>query len=240
MYRYVSVDLTAIRKRLAPSTIYAWVPAQVIRFSECRPKELYIVDCFFSSLIDNPYTSLILLRKIPKPKNVKISDIPSVDVRRLNAECRDFVSDLNRIVNDVMANNYSNLYELLDTVSEYRDMEIAVRYFIRTRKYVIKAEQIRELDRRLAVRIAEKLVRRLCLYDEKERKRLFTPANIDKYYVLIYIDPTQYTSGIALGKDLIEVKTYLKLIKKMNLEDLFFLKSQELSPDTHYQNQLHS
>lgn len=234
MYRYIYTDIELVKKKLSPKTVFAWVPVQVIKFSECRPKELYIVDCFFRTLIENPYVSVMLLRKIPKPKNLRHYDQPPTDVKKIDVECRDVVNDLRQIVNDVALQNYSKLYELLDSITEYKDTEFTIRFFLRTRRYVISAEKMREVDRRLATRIVEKLMNRLCLYDKKASSKLFTPIGIEKHYALIYIDPMLRVSGIAIGKHLIEVKTYLKLIKKYNLEKLFSIEPLEHSPSTPY------
>lgn len=232
MYRYVYTDVEFIKRKLSPKAVFAWVPVQLIKFSECRPKELYIVDCFFRTLIENPYVSIMLLRKIPKPKNIKYYDYPPTDIKKIDAECKDVVNDLRQVVNDVAVQNYSRLYELLDSITEYKDTEFTIRFFLRTRRYVISAEKMREADRRIATRIVEKLMDRLCLYDRKASSKLFTPVGSEKHYALVYIDPLLRVSGMAIGKHLIEVKTYLKLIKKYNLEKLFSVEPLEHSLGT--------
>ncbi|MEM3980795.1 MAG: hypothetical protein QXF79_06030 [Ignisphaera sp.] len=234
MYKYIYTDIESIKRKLSPKTVFAWVPAQVIKFSGCRPKELYIVDCFFRTLIENPYVSVMLLRKIPKPKDLKHYDYPPMDIKKIDAECKDIINDLRQVVNDVVIRDYSKLYELLDSITEYKDTEFTIRFFLRTRRYVISAEKMKEVDRRLAIKIVEKLMDRLCLYDKKASTKLFMPIDIEKQYALIYLDPLLRVSGMAIGKHLIEVKTYLKLIKKYNLEKLFSLESLEHSPDSPY------
>jgi hypothetical protein len=233
MYRYLQADIAIARKKLSPKAIYVWVPVQVIHFSECRPKELYIVDCYFRSLIDNPYLSVLLLRKIPKLKDVKYSDIQTIDVKKIYCECRDVVGDLRRIVDDVDNRDFSKLFELLDYITEYKDVEFTTRVFFRTRRYVIRAEQIKEMDRRLATKITEKLMNRLCLYDSKEKSKKYTSIAVEKFYALLYLDPILGTSGILIGKHLIEVKTYLKIIKKLDLGKEFSLDYSEPQKDMH-------
>lgn len=233
MYRYLYVDRSQLKKRLTPKTTYVWIPAQVLRFSECKPKELFIVDCFFRNLIDNPYISLILLRKIPKPKEVIAYETPPIDAKKIDAECKDIVGDFYRIVDEVISRNFEKLLKLVDTITEYKDVEFTVRYFIRARRYVIKAEKLREIDKRIAVRSTERIMNHLCLYNKKENTKSFTSVNIDKYYVLAYIDPLLQTSGLVIGKHFVEVNTYLKLVKKLSLGDLFDLEYPEPSVGTH-------
>lgn len=224
MYMYVHPNLESAKKKLSPKAVYAWVPIQILRFSECRPKELYVVDCYFRTLIDNPYLSVVLMRKIPRAKDVKLSDIPPVEAKKLDAECKDVVADLRQVLDDVSTNNYSKLFELLDHITEYKDIEFTTRVFLRTRRYIIRAEQVKELDRRLATKITEKLMNKLCLYNSKEKTKMFTPINIEKYYGLMYLDPILGTSGLLIGKHLIEVKTYLKIVKKHNLGSTFSIE----------------
>lgn len=227
MYKYMHADIKFAKKKLSPKTVFTWIPVQILRFSECRPKELYVVDCYFRTLVNNPYISVMLLRKIPKPKNLKFSELSSVEAKRIDVECKDIVEDLRYVVNDISMKNYGKLYELLDYITEYKDVEFATRFFLRTRRYVIKAEQLRELDRKLATRITEKLMNRLCLYNSKENTKLYTPITIEHHYALMYLDPILETSGMLIGKHLIEVKTYLKIIKKLNLGTAFSLEFKE-------------
>lgn len=229
MYRYVYVDKVQLKKKFTPKAAYVWVPAQVLRFSECKPKELFIVDCLFRNLIDNPYMSLILLRKISKPKELIAYETPPIDAKKVDAECRDVLGDFYRIVDEVVSGNFEKLLKLIDTITEYRDVEFTVRYFIRAKRYVVKAEKLREIDKRIAVRSTERIMNYLCLYNKKENTKRFTSVNTDKYYVLAYIDPLLQISGLAIGRRFIEINTYLKLIKKLNLGDLFGLESPEPS-----------
>lgn len=234
MYRYLYVERSQLKKRFTPKAKYVWIPAQVLRFSECKPKELFIVDCFFRNLIDNPYTSLILLRKIPKPKDVVAYEAPPIDAKKIDAECKDIVGDFYKIVDEVISRNFEKLLKLIDTITEYKDVEFTVRYFIRARKYTIKAEKLKEIDKRIAIRSTERIMNNLCLYNKKENTRSFTSVHIDKYYVLAYIDPLLQTSGLAIGRHFVEINTYLKLIKKLNLRDLFGLEYPEPSADIHH------
>lgn len=218
--RYLYVDPPSLKKNLSPEAVYIWIPVQLVKFADCNPKELYIVDCFFSSLVNNPYASLMFLRKIPKPKNIKITDTPSIEAKKVSSECRDVMRDFNDIIDSIITNNYEKLYDLLDITSEYKDVEFTVRRFFRSKKYVVKAETVREMDRRLAIDITKKLMSKLCMYNEKEHKRVFTSVTTERCYALAYIDPVLRLSGIALGKKFIEIKTYLKFTEKLDLEKL--------------------
>ncbi|MEM1682768.1 MAG: hypothetical protein QXG46_00755 [Ignisphaera sp.] len=230
--RYLYIDKNTLVKKLTPRATYTWIPVQIIRFRECRPKELYIVDCFFRSRVDDPYISLILLRKLPK--KIRIVDQAPLDVKKIVCECKDVIIDLTSIVRDIIMKDYSKLYSMLDFISEYRDIEIATRFFLRTKKYVIKAEQIKKMDRKLAVRVTESLMDRVCLYDKKENKELYTPIDIEYAYALMYIDPVIGTSGLAVENKLIEIKTYTKLVKKLSLENQFSLEPLTPSSDMHH------
>jgi len=233
MYRYIYADINTAKKKLTPKAVYVWLPVQILRFTECRPKELYIVDCYFRSVIDNPYMSILLLRKIPRPKDIKYNDTPPFEAKKIDCECRDVVGDLKEVVDDINTKVFNKLFELLDYITEYKDVEFSSRFFLRTRRYVIRAEQVRELDRRLAMKITEKLMNRLCLYDSKERLKQFTPIAIEKFYTLIYLDPVLRESGMLIGKHLVEVKTYLKIIKKLNLGNTFSLEFVEPTSSEH-------
>lgn len=225
--RYIYVDKNIITKKSTPKTIYTWIPVQIIKFKECRPKDIYVVDCFFRTQIENPYVSLTLMRKLPR--NINIVDQSSMNFKKIVCECKDIVFDFMSIAKDVVTKNYDKLYNLLDLISEYKDVEIISRFFLRTRRYVIKAEQIKKMDRKIAVKITEKLMDRICFYNKKENREQFTPIEIERVYALMYIDPILNISGLIVNKKFIEIKTYIKFIKKLNLENQFFLKSQELS-----------
>uniref|UniRef100_A0A7C2V8Z6 Uncharacterized protein n=1 Tax=Ignisphaera aggregans TaxID=334771 RepID=A0A7C2V8Z6_9CREN len=236
MYQFLYTDVEFLKKKnkLAPESVLAWVPAQVIRFTECRPKELYIVDCFFSSLLDNPYISMLLLRKIPKTRDLKTYSSPPVEAVRLSASCRDVIGDFYQIAKNVISKEFGKLFELLDTIFEYRDIEFTVRRFFKVKKHVIKAEEVKEMDVRISTRIAEKLVDRLCLYDKKSNTINPAPINVERYNVLVYIDPDLLTSGIAVGRHVLEVKAYARFIKKFNLYSLFSLRPPKLSTSIHH------
>lgn len=226
MYKYLDVNISILRKKLSSKAIYIWIPAQVIRFPSCKPKDAYIIDCFFRSFIENPYLSIILLRKIPSKTNPL--DIAPIDTKTLDSECKDVINDFRYIADEVVTKSYKRLHELIDSLYEYKDIEFVVKYFIRVKKYTIKGSHIREIDKRIAIQVTENLMNKLCLYNKKENKKLSTPITIEKYYVLVYIDPVLYVSGIAIGNKLIEIKTYLNLIKKLSLGHLFAL--QPLKP----------
>ena len=239
MYKYIYADISVLRKILTPKAVYLWIPVQLITFPECKPKEVYIADCFFMQLIDNPYMSVVLLRKVPKPREIRVYDSPPVNVGRIDSQCRDIAKDFSCVVDDIIRGNNDRLYNLMDMIYEYRDVVLTVRhFFFRTKQYTIKGERIRELDRRIAVKVVRDLMHRLCLYDKKENKSLSTSISISKLYTLAYLDPVLQVSGLIIGKNIIEMNTYLNLVKKFQLESLFGVKLQELSSDIHGQTQL--
>lgn len=217
MYRYIYVEKSMLSRIEKGFNVY-WIPCLLVKFPECKPKDIFIFDCILRSYIDNPYLSILLLKKAPK--NIKIVEDPPLEARRVNVEgCNsvNIVNELNEISNEIFRGEYARLYNLIDKLTEYEDIEIKMRVFLRTRRYVIPAERVREAGKRIAIESVKSALKSLCIKGIEESYR--APIAIaEPLYILFYIDSKYTSSGFIIGRKTIESNSYAKIVSKFREE----------------------
>jgi len=219
MYKYLYAEPTVLRK-LSSSTTKMWLPFLLLRFSECRPNKQYIIDCLLRGALDNRYISIFTLRELPK--NTKIVDTPSIEAEIPVKTCMDIdiVADFTQIGNDYINNNFDKLDEFIITVEEYKDVEISTRVFLRTRKYVIPAERIKAIDRKISIEIVKEALKKLCIYKPEEKTVLSPVVEIQPVYAFLYIDSGK--ANLVIGKNILSINIYAKLLAKPNIRESVF------------------
>jgi len=214
MYKYLYAEPTVLKK-LGSNVTKIWLPFLLLRFSECKPNKQYIVDCLLRGVIDNRYVSIFTLREVPK--NTKIVDTPSIEADIPVKICMntDIATDLVQIGNDYINNNFDKLDEFITIVEEYRDVEIPTRVFLRTRRYVIPAEKIKAIDRKIAIEVVGGLIKKFCMYRQGEKTVLPPIIDIQPIYAFIYI--SGINAGLVIGKKIIPINIYAKLLSKQKV-----------------------
>lgn len=191
-----------------------WIPCLLVRFPECKPRDVFMFDCFIRTYIDNPYIGLLLMKKVPR--NLKIVENPPVEAQKIGAEkCSaiNVVSELSEVSSEIYRGEYSRLFELIDKLTEYEDIEVKMRVFFRTRKYVIPAERVREVGKKIAIETIKSVLKTLCIRGVEESYR--TPVAVaEPTYVLFYIYPKHTVSGFIIGKKIIESNSHAKIISR--------------------------
>ena len=215
IYRFIDVDKNVVDKKL-PSQIYEylWLPVLTAKFVNCRPREIYIFDCFFSNVLENPYTIMFLSAKAPK--NMKLVDSMPVEAKTLRIDvcnASKFSQDLYTIANEVVNEDYSRLYQLIEKVSQFSDVEISYRVFLKTKRYVIPAEKIKEVTMRIAKSSARKVLEHLCCIDKKENRAVKPEVEAEPAYLFAYVAKDFSDSGIVIGKKIHRLKAIAKLVK---------------------------
>ncbi len=219
MYRYLHAEPIVLRK-LSSNAMKMWLPFLILRFHECRPNKQYIVDCLLRKVLDNRYITIFTLRELPK--NSKIVDVPSIEAETPIKTCMniDIVSDLIQIGSDYISNNFDKLDEFIVSVEEYKDVEISTRVFLRTRKYVIPAEKIRAIDRKVSIEIVKEALKKLCIFRPSENTILPPVIDIQPVYAFLYIDNGK--AGLVIGKSVLHVNIYAKLLSKPKIRESIF------------------
>jgi len=222
MYRYLHLEKQVLNKMKGEMNLY-WMPCLLVKFPECKPKDTFISDCFLRTYIDNPYLGLLLLKKAPK--NIKVIDEPPIEAQRISVEkCSgvNLVNELNEVSNEIYRGEYTRLYELVDKLTEYEDIEVKMRVFLRTRKYVIPAERVREVGKKIAVESIKSALKTLCIKNIEESYK--TPTAVaEPIYILFYIDSRYTLAGFIVGKKIIESNSHAKIISKFkeNMKEVF-------------------
>jgi len=216
MYKYIYAEPTVLKK-LGSNVTKMWLPFLLLRFIEYKPNKQYIVDCLLRGAIDNRYISIFTLRELPK--NTKIVDAPSIEADIPVKTCMniDIATDLVQIGNDYINNNFDKLDEFITMVEEYRDVEISTRVFLRTRKYVIPAERIKAIDKKIAIEVVSGLIEKLCIYRQGEKTVLPPIIDIQPIYAFIYI--SGMNAGLVIGKKIIPINIYAKLLSKQKIRE---------------------
>lgn len=222
MYRYVYIERSVLNRIGREHNLY-WMPCLLLRFPECRPKDVFIYDCLLRSYFNNPYLGLLLLRKAPR--NIKVVEEPPIETQRIAVEkCSgvDIVSELNEVSSEVFKGDYTRLYELIDRFTDYSDIEVRMRVFLRTRRYVIPAERVREAGKRIAVESVKSALKTLCIRRVEESYRVPT-AVAEPIYILFYIDPKYTSAGFIVNKKIVESTSHAKVISKLreDMKDVF-------------------
>ncbi len=212
MYQYLYVDKNVVKK--FPSDVYnfLWIPMVLAHFPNCKPKDLYLIDCLFSDVCENPYTVVILLEKVSKKAKL-VDEMPVEAKKILVRECSSLKAfqNLQKIAHDVASENYFMLQQLIDSLSEFSDVEIPYRVFLRTRKYVIPAEKVRQSTIRITCKMTRKLMENLCFI----RKNVVTTPEIDAkpVYVLAYYSSNYVDGGFIVDKKILRRKALTRILK---------------------------
>ncbi|MCS7111547.1 MAG: hypothetical protein N3D82_01645 [Ignisphaera sp.] len=222
MFKYIHLEREAL-KRLGGELNLYWMPCLLVKFPECRPRDVFMFDCFLRSYINNPYLGLLLLKKVPR--NLKIVEEPPIEAQKIGVEkCNaiNIVSELNEVSSEIYRGVYSRLYELIDKLTEYEDVEVKMRVFFRTRRYVIPAERVKDVGKKIAVESIKSVLKTLCIKRVEESYKI-PIAVAEPIYTLFYIYPKYTLAGFVIGKKIIESNSHAKIINKFkeSMEGIF-------------------
>jgi len=213
MYKFIYVDKEVLKK--LPNNVYEffWMPMLMTRLLNCKPKNLYLFDCIFTQVTENPYALLMLLSKIPQ--KTRVVDTMPFNARKITGiKCSvvDVVQNLNAMANEITSNNYTRLYQIIEKVSEFEDVVISYRVFLRTKRYVIPAEKVKESTLRIASKTAKKALEHLCCI-EKDMAKSIEIEEAQPVYTLAFFSKDFSDGGIVVGKKIIRFKSLAKFMK---------------------------
>ncbi|MEM0026967.1 MAG: hypothetical protein QXT53_03470 [Ignisphaera sp.] len=212
MYKFLYVDRDVLKR--FPSNVYnfLWMPMILAGFPSCKPRDLYLLDCIFSDVCESPYTVLFLMNKISRRD--KLVDEMPVEARKASVkECSTLkaIQNLQTIAHEISNENYLRLEQFIDRISEFTNVEIPYRVFLRTRKYVIPAERIRQTSLRIARKSAKRVLESLCLI--KDDVATSTEVDGQPVYVLAYYSKDYSDSGFIVGKKILRGKALARILK---------------------------
>ena len=212
MYKFLYVDKNVVKR--FPSEIYnfLWMPMILAGFPSCRSRDLYLLDCIFSDVCETPYTVLFLMNKVSRKD--KIVDEMPVEARKASVrECSVLkaIQNLHTIAHEIASENYLRLEQFIDRITEFTDVVVPYRVFLRTRKYVIPADRIRQTSFRVARRSAKKILESLCLI--KDDAATTTEISGQPVYVLAYYSKDYNDSGFIVGKKILREKVLARILK---------------------------
>ncbi len=214
MFRYIHLERKILNRLRGELNLY-WMPCLLVRFPECRPRDTFIFDCVLRTYINNPYLGILLLKKAPK--NTKMVDEPPIEAQKISIEkCSgiNIINELNEIGNEIYRGEYTRLYELIDKLTEYEDIEVKMRLFFRMKRYVIPAEKVRDIGKKIAIESIKSALKTLCIKSIEESYRVPTVV-AEPTYILFYTDQTYTLSGFVIGKKIIESNSHAKIISKL-------------------------
>ena len=198
MYGYVYADPKAVERF---GEIRFWVPAALIKIPSCRPKDVFLFDCYFCVKLRNPYLRALLIKKVPR--DFVIASIPSIEAPRIasigGCTVSDIVRDLEIVRNELREGRDELLRMLVDSISKPRDLEISFWKWFRRKRYVIPATKLRAISLRIARDSLRSVLKGLCI----DVDNLSTPIptiEVRQVYVLIVLRREEAFVGIALGK----------------------------------------
>jgi len=217
IYRYISANSRTVNA--FPRELYAffWFPMLMVRFPTCRPRDVYLFDCTFVQISDNPYTMLLLLAKLPR--GFKLEDSMPVEAYTVppsKCESVSIPSNLISIAGDVIRDDYSRLEQLVDKIYEFKDVEVRYRdFFFRSRRFRISAERIRDSHIKIARSVVKRAVEHFCCIEKGNVRMVEVEAQ--PVYTLAYISKDFAESGFVVGKKVLRVSSLARLAKAFGL-----------------------
>jgi hypothetical protein len=228
VYKFIHVDKGVLRKLPTELYEFLWMPMLMARLPDCRPRDSFLFDCIFTELTENPYTTLMLLSKVPQKTRV-VDEMPFSTKRVANVVCSavNIMKNLNAMAGEVVRDDYSRLYQIIERVAEFKDAVISYRVFLRTRRYVIPAEKVKESTFRIASRSTRKALEYLCCIEKGVVKS--TAVEAQPVYTLAFFSKDFSDGGIVVDKKVIRLKSLAKLVKIFE-EQLAKLIEEQIKP----------
>lgn len=212
IYRYVHVDTRVLKRFSTELYKFLWLPMLMTRLPNCRPRDAYLLDCLFTQLSENPYAMLMLFSRVSQKTSI-VDSMPFNAKKVVNVECNaiSLAQNLNAMASEVVNNNYTRLYQIIERVAEFRDVVIPYRAFFRTKRYVMPAEKIREYTLRIASSTVRKTLEHLCCIENNVVKGVEVEAQ--PVYTLAFFSSDFSDGGIIVNKKVIRFRALAKLVK---------------------------
>ncbi len=198
MYGYVYADPKTVEKF---SEFRVWIPAAIVKFPNCRPKDSFLFDCYFCIKVRNPCLRALLLKKMPK--DFEVTSVPSVEAPRIESVggCSesDIVKDLEAVRRDLYEQKGTLLQQLVDRLSKPRDIELRVGRWFRRKRYVIPAAKLRAISLGVARDSLKLVLKGLCI-DVGNPMVSIPKLEVRPVYVLMVLDSERGQVGLVVGK----------------------------------------
>ncbi len=227
MYGYVYADPKTVEKF---SAFRVWIPAAIVKFPSCRPKDAFLFDCYFCIKIRNPCLRVLLLKKMPK--SFEVTTTPSVEAPRIESVggCSesDIVKDLEAVWRDLYEQKNVLLQQLVDKISKPRDIELKVGRWFRRKRYVIPAAKLRAISLGVARDSLKLVLKGLCI-DVGSPMVSIPKLEVRPVYVLMVLDSERGQIGLVVGKhvEMSSIHTAVLMEFSESLDDLEYVAGLE-------------